>query len=130
MCGEFHEAVPKADLSNTRRRFHEAPSRIQVEAEKAAPQPEYPSGLQSVVQRGLKFLQLAGYDKGGGGDDGCAGPFAPTCTLRILPASALKNVRRNGYCHNTTETEHVAAILKSKSKRKESEIEASKGESK
>ena len=60
----------------------------------------HPSRLRSPSQRGLKFLQLAGNHQGGGGDDGSAGPFAPSSTMRILPVSALKNVRRNGYCHN------------------------------
>ena len=52
------------------------PQAASNDAEKAAPQPEYPAGLRSVAQRGLKFLQLAGNHKRGGGDDGSAGSFA------------------------------------------------------
>ena len=37
---------------------------------------------------------------------------------------------REWMVHNTTETEHVAAILRSRAKGKESEKDASKGESK
>ena len=50
---------------------------------------------------------------------------------KLLPSEWKKaHPESHSMVHHTTEAEHMAAILKSRAKRKESEEEASKGESK